>query len=106
MLRKVIVIGGNGFIGLSFLLPVSPSILYLRMNNGSIQARLSLGRPSVTAFRLLASGERNCVSNRVGQTKLYHSSSGRPFQTPKGHSPAWTEKVVVLRITLPLFALD
>jgi uncharacterized protein YbjT (DUF2867 family) len=23
-----------------------------------------------------------------------HSSSGRPFQTPRGHTPTWTEKVV------------
>lgn len=57
MLRKVIVVGGNGFIG-------------------SAVCRAAL---------------------RHGFQVTSISSSGRPFQTPKGHTPTWTEKVEWLR---------
>ena len=45
--------------------------------------------------------------NSVRQTKACHSSSGRPFQTPKGHVPTWTEKVVCLEtVSLPSHQTD
>ncbi|KAI0273750.1 NAD-P-binding protein [Gloeopeniophorella convolvens] len=52
-LQKVLVVGGNGFIG-------------------SAVCRAALRR---------------------GHQVTSISSSGRPFRTPKGHTPAWTEKV-------------
>lgn len=52
-LKKLLVVGGNGFIG-------------------SAVCRVAL---------------------RHGYQVTSISSSGRPFQTPKGHTPAWTEKV-------------
>lgn len=57
ILWKVIVVGGNGFIG-------------------SAVCRAAL---------------------RHGFQVTSISSSGRPFQTPKGHTPTWTEKVEWLR---------
>ncbi|KAH9996798.1 hypothetical protein BJV77DRAFT_128704 [Russula vinacea] len=56
-LRKVLVVGGNGFIG-------------------SAVCRAAL---------------------RLGYRVTSISSSGRPFQTPRGHTPTWTEKVEWLR---------
>jgi len=56
-MRKVLVVGGNGFVG-------------------SAVCRAAL---------------------RHGYRVTSISSSGRPFQTPKGHTPTWTEKVEWLR---------
>ncbi len=53
------------------------------------------------ASRLLALGAPNHVPNRFNQTKVCHSSSGRSFQTPKGHTPTWTEKVASRESPLP-----
>ena len=60
------------------------------IHSGSAVCRAALRHGfQVTSIRC-----ENRVSNHVGQTKLCYSSSGRPYQTPKGHTPTWTEKVV------------
>ncbi|KAH9050661.1 mitochondrial protein [Lactarius hengduanensis] len=50
--------------------------------------------------KLLVVGGNGFIGSAVCRVALRHgyqvtsiSSSGRPFQTPKGHTPAWTEKV-------------
>lgn len=50
--------------------------------------------------KLLVVGGNGFIGSAVCRAALRHgyqvtsiSSSGRPFQTPKGHTPAWTEKV-------------
>lgn len=74
----------------------------------TIQARQCVGRPCVMGVKLLVSGERKLVRTTLGHRqadkRVYHSSSGCPFQTPKGHTPTWTERVasIHLRLALPL----
>ncbi|KAH9001157.1 mitochondrial protein [Lactarius akahatsu] len=69
-LNKLLVVGGNGFIGVPFF-------------NHAFQSKLDID-----------SGSAVCrVALRHGYQVTSISSSGRPFQTPKGHTPAWTEKV-------------
>ncbi|KAH9180666.1 mitochondrial protein [Lactarius sanguifluus] len=53
-----------------------------------------------TLNKLLVVGGNGFIGSAVCRVALRHgyqvtsiSSSGRPFQTPKGHTPAWTEKV-------------
>ncbi|KAG9318688.1 hypothetical protein JVU11DRAFT_783 [Chiua virens] len=79
--QKILVVGGNGFIGKSSL----PS--WVRTTN-----------PTANRFRSLQS-RPSTRSIRHGLKWLPHttgSSSGGPYRTPKGHTPAWVTKVGVV----------
>ena len=75
------------------------------MNKVPTKARLSVGRPYVTAFRLLASGERNCVSIRVGQTKFVPQLVRTSLPDPKRPHANVDRRGGVSRITVSLFTI-
>lgn len=54
------------------------------MNKASIQAQLSVGRPYVTVFRLLASGERNRVFQARWPNQVVTQLVRTSLPDPKG----------------------
>lgn len=73
VLQKILVVGGNGFIG-----------------SAVCKAALARGM-EVTSIRCASTVLLS--TNQFVRTHLLWSSSGRPYCTPKGHTPAWASKV-------------
>jgi hypothetical protein len=91
--RKLLVVGGNGFIGKLVTRTIRAHAVctrLTRMHSGSAVCRTALLRGfEVTSIRYAGAGCEGINFDRGPG----NSSSGRPFRTSKGHAPAWTAKV-------------
>ncbi|KAF8758517.1 NAD dependent epimerase/dehydratase family [Rhizoctonia solani] len=71
VIQHVFVVGGNGFLGETFFHPIVP-LVSLPSTSGSAVCKTAVAR---------------------GWRVTSISSSGQPYRTPKGHTPAWTKEV-------------
>lgn len=87
MVHKILVVGGNGFIGaytsLSFPLRLQPVCIRIRGLQSCSSTRSASSECQVRATRDLD------AIVHISQC----SSSGKPYQTAKGHRPDWTDNV-------------
>ena len=101
--RRLLVVGGNGFIGTNCVLSYDSLCISSTCRFCGLQGRAQARNPGdecevVTFSALKMHRYRTHVS--------YPSSSGLPFRTTKGHSPAWTSNVPPSSQTMPFhFAL-
>ena len=99
--RRILVVGGNGFIGANYdsiYGDLCISFIFL-LGSAVCKAALKQGI-QVTSVRQVTF---NASKTRHGRTDVFClSSSGLPFRTAKGHSPAWTSNVSCSSQTIPL----
>lgn len=92
MVQKILVLGGNGFIGAnaSSFSPLLLQLVYIRFRGMQSRSgsRFAGCKRQVRVLRSL--GAIVHISQCTG------SASGKPYQTAKGHRPDWTDNVCCL----------
>ncbi len=100
IIQKILVVGGNGFVGKTICITANLRGIYTPPGSAVCKSALARGF-QVTSIRFVIYAIHDAYF-LISTTIKSHSSSGRPYTTPKGHSPAWTSKVLLLSYLSPV----